>query len=127
MPPKKILVVDDDKEFLEELKETLILNGYDVVGMSESAPALKIARAVSPDLVLLDLKMNEVSGFEIADGLRRMVETSHVPVIAMTGFYTLKEHSWLMNFCDIKKCLKKPFSPLEVISEIKLALEGEGR
>lgn len=125
--PKKILVVDDDKVFLEELKKTLILNGYDVVGMSESAPALKVARAVNPDIVLLDLKMNEMSGFEIADGLRRMAETSRIPVIAMTGFYTLKEHSWLMNFCDIKKCLKKPFSPEEILSEIKSALDGGER
>lgn len=122
MTQKKILIIDDDKEFLEELKETLILNGYDVVGMSESISAIKIAKAVNPDLILLDLKMSAMSGFEVADGLKRIPETSQIPIIAMTGFYTMKEHSWLMNFCDIKKCLKKPFNPQDVITEIELIL-----
>ncbi len=76
-------------------------------------------------MILLDLRMRRTSGFEIADGLKRFLETERIPVIAMTGFYTMKEHSWLMNFCGIKKCLKKPFNPLDVIAEIELAM-GEG-
>jgi len=123
MQTKKVMIVDDDKEFLEELKETLILSGYDVTAVNESVMALKVARAVKPDVILLDLKMRLMSGFEIADGLKHLQETSKVTVIAMTGFYTMKEHSWLMNFCGIRKCLKKPFNPLDVIAEIERVFE----
>ncbi len=124
MASKKVLIVDDDKEFLEELKETLSATGYEVTGVSESVSALKVARTVKPDIILLDLRMRSMSGFEIADGLKRLQETAAIPVIAMTGFYTMKEHSWLMNFCGIKKCLKKPFNPLDVIAEIESALKN---
>ena len=123
MAGQKILVVDDDKEFLEELRALLVRTGYDVTAVSESASAVKIARETKPDLILLDLKMSAVSGFEVAEGLRHFPETRATPIIAMTGFYTVKEHSWLMVFCDIKKCLKKPFNPSDVITEIERVLQ----
>ena len=125
MVRKRVLVIDDDEEFLEELKELLAQTGYEVSDISDSSIALKVARETRPDVILLDLRMRRTSGFEIADGLKRFLETERIPVIAMTGFYTMKEHSWLMNFCGIKKCLKKPFNPLDVIAEIELAM-GEG-
>lgn len=117
------MVVDDDKEFLEELKEMLIFSGYEVTGINDSTIALKVARVVKPDVILLDLRMRSTSGFEIANGLKSLIETSNIPVIAMTGYYTLKEHSWLINFCGIKRCLKKPFNPLDIIAEIEKVME----
>jgi len=123
MVQKKVLIVDDDKEFLEELKEMLAATGYVVTAVGDSVSAVKAARAIIPDVVLLDLRMKQMSGFEVADGLKAYSDTANIPVIAMTGYYTLKEHSWLMNFCGIKKCLKKPFNPLDVIAEIEKVLK----
>ena len=123
MAEKKVLIVDDDKEFLDELKETLALTGYDVTGISDGMSAVKAARAGKPDIIVLDLRMHAMSGFEVADKLKGLPETSGIPVIAMTGYYTLKEHGWLMNFCGIRRCLKKPFSPLDVIAEIENVLK----
>lgn len=125
MAPKQVMIVDDDKEFLEELKELLVRSGYTVIDVNDSMHALKLARDSRPDVILLDLRMRRVSGFEVADGLKRFAETEGIPVIAMTGFYTMKEHSWLMNFCGITKCLKKPFNPLDVIAEIEAAITAE--
>ncbi len=122
MAEKKILIVDDDKEFLDELKETLVLTGYDVTGITDGMSAVKAARVGKPDIIILDLRMHAMSGFEVADKLKGLPETSRIPVIAMTGYYTLKEHAWLMNFCGIRRCLKKPFSPLDVITEIEKVL-----
>ena len=120
---KKILLVDDDKEFLEELKEMLALSGYKVMGVADSVAAVNAARVTKQDAILLDLRMQAMSGFEVADKLKSFPETSRIPVIAMTGFYTLKEHAWLMNFCGIKKCIKKPFNPLDMIAEIEQAIK----
>ena len=126
MAEKRILIVDDDKEFLEELKETLVLTGYDVTGTSDGVSAVKAARTVKPDIIILDLRMHAMSGFEVADRLKAFPETSSIPVIAMTGYYTLKEHAWLMNFCGIKRCLNKPFSPLDIIAEVERVLKENG-
>lgn len=121
---KHILVVDDDKEFLDEIRSMLELSGYEVVGLTESTSVMQTVRKSKPDLVLLDLRMRSMSGFEVANELKSYPDTAGIPIIAMTGFYTMKEQSWLMNFCGIKKCLKKPFKPLDVIGEIEFALSG---
>lgn len=126
MAAKKILIIDDDEELVEELKDMLVSSGYDVTGLTKSISAIEVTRAANPDLILLDLKMNEMSGFEVADALKHLPETSHIPIIAMTGFYVINEPSWLMNFYDIKKCLKKPFSPQDVITRIEEVFSKRG-
>jgi two-component system alkaline phosphatase synthesis response regulator PhoP len=123
MAEKKILIVDDDREFLEEIQATLVATGYKVTTVDDSMAAIRAARVIKPDVILLDLRMKAISGFEIADRLKGFPETSSIPLIAMTGFYTLKEHAWLMNFCGIKRCMRKPFNPLDVIAEIENVLK----
>jgi CheY-like chemotaxis protein len=123
MAKKKIMIVDDDKVFLEELQELLDNAGYEVIGTEGRAPVAEIANSARPDLILLDLRMPEKSGFEVATELKQFNDTADIPIIAMTGFYTTEERSFLMNFCGIKKCLKKPLSPLDVIKEIEWAME----
>jgi CheY-like chemotaxis protein len=119
---KRIMIVDDNKEFLEELKETLELSGYEVVAVEEPEVVLDMANKLNPDLILLDLKMPNKSGFQIADELRRLPELSHTPIIAMTGFFK-DDCGALLNICGINKCLKKPFSPLDVIAQIESAFK----
>jgi CheY-like chemotaxis protein len=125
MAGKKVMVVDDDKVFLDELSKMLTATGYEVTSVNESVSAVKAARVTKPDVILLDLRMRTMSGFEVADRLKGYAEVSSIPIIAITGFYTLKEHAWLMNFCGIKKCIRKPFNPLDVIAEIENVLKAE--
>ncbi|MDD2752390.1 MAG: response regulator [Candidatus Omnitrophica bacterium] len=121
MPDKKVLIVDDDKEFLEELKETLALSGYEMFAVNDSGLALNMATQVRPDVILIDLKMPKKTGFQLADELRHLSGLDHIPIIAMTGFFK-DSYGPLLNICGIKKCLKKPFNPLDIIMEIENAL-----
>lgn len=123
MAKKKILIVDDDKGYLEELNEMLTTAGYDVTAISDGSAAIKAAQAVSPDLILMDLRMPVMSGFEVADRLKALTQTSKIPVIAITGYYTMKEHVWLMKFCGIRRCIKKPANPLDIKAEIESVLK----
>jgi len=59
MPKKKIMVIDDNKEFLEELQELLNLTGYDTVVFSDGTSALKMVSKIKPDVILLDLKLGK--------------------------------------------------------------------
>jgi CheY-like chemotaxis protein len=119
---KTIMIIDDDKEFLEELRETLALSGYALVAVNDATEALSMAAQVKPALILLDLRMPKKSGFEIADDLRRMPEFQNIPIIAMSAFYN-EEYGPLIKMCGIKRCLTKPFNPLDVIAEIEAALQ----
>ena len=124
MSKGRVLIADDDKEFLEELKETLDLSGYEVIGVADSRTVRDTASNTNPDVIVLDLKMTDMNGFEVAEELRRFTSTVGIPVIAMTGFFREDEHISLMNICGIKKCIKKPFNPLDVIAAIEAAIQG---
>jgi DNA-binding response OmpR family regulator len=120
----RVLIVDDDKEFREELRETLDLSGYEVIEVADSRKVQDTASHMSPDVIVLDLKMNEMNGFEVAEELKRFTSTVGIPVIAMTGFFREDEHAPLMSICGISKCIKKPFNPLDVIAAIEAAIQG---
>jgi DNA-binding response OmpR family regulator len=118
---KKVIIVDDDKEFLEEMTETLLSSGYDTISFSDGKRVLEDAPKIKPDVILLDLKMDGMNGFKIANELRRSSEIRKTPIIAITGFYTEKKHRLLIKICGIKKCLIKPINPLDVITAIEYA------
>jgi two-component system sensor histidine kinase/response regulator len=120
----RVLIVDDDKEFLQELRETLDLSGYEVIEVENSRTVQYTASHANPDVIVLDLRMEDMNGFEVAEELKRFTSTVDIPVIAMTGFFREEEHIPLMNICGIKKCIRKPFNPLDVISAIEAAMQG---
>ena len=118
----RILVIDDNVEFLEELKSMLEMGGYDVRTLNDSGEVLNVALEHKPDLILLDLKMSPNSGFQIADETRNSLLLKDVPIVAMTGFFTEKQHFLMMKLCGIKTSILKPFRPVNLISKIEFAL-----
>ena len=118
MANNKLMIVDDDKEFLEELETALGLSGYDLVVFSDALAALERVSEIKPQAVLLDLRMPSMSGFQLADEIRHRSELTNVPIIAMTAQYK-DEYKALMKLCGIEKCLRKPFTPQQVIAEIE--------
>jgi DNA-binding response OmpR family regulator len=121
MDKKRVMIIDDDKEFLEELKDMLELSGYELVAVNDSGTAVEAAKKIKPAVVLLDLKMPQKNGFQIANELRYFSELARIPIIAMSAFYK-DSYKPLLEMCGIKKCLIKPFQPLDVISEIEKTL-----
>lgn len=120
----RVMIVDDDREFLGELKEMLTLSGYEPIAINNPALVLQKAAKIKPAIILLDLKMPEKSGFQVADELRHYSELQNIPIIAMTAFFK-DDYAGIMNICGIKKCLKKPFNPLDVIASIEEELIKE--
>jgi len=118
----RIMLVDDNIELLEELENLLKLGGYDVIAICDGTQVFDVALKNKPDLILLDLKMSPKSGFQIADEIRNSLLLKDVPVIAMTGFFTEKQHFLMMKLCGIKTSILKPFRPLNLITKIEFAL-----
>ena len=119
MQKHKVLIVDDDKEFLEELQETLALSGYDSVAINDSTRAVDTAAKIKPDIILLDLKMDKMSGFVVATRLKQNADTSSIPIIAITGYFLREKLTVFMKVCELETCMEKPFSPLDVINQIE--------
>jgi len=119
---RRILIVDDNVELLEELENMLSMGGYEVTALSDGTRLFDVVLNNKPDLILLDLKMSPKSGFQLADEARNSLLLKDVPVIAMTGFFTEKQHFLMMKLCGIKTSILKPFRPVNLITKIEFAL-----
>ena len=122
MNRNKILILDDDEIFLEELQETLVLSGYNAVAVASGEEALNAIRVMHPDVILLDLRMDGLNGFDVAKELHNYPKTSRIPVIAISGTFVKEDELALVHMYGMKHFLKKPFNPLDVIIEIEKAL-----
>jgi len=83
-----ILLVDDNEMNLDMLSRRLERRGFNVVSATDGRQALTKAYETRPDLILLDMSLPEISGIEVAKVLRKNVETSETPIIALTAYAT---------------------------------------
>ena len=115
---KTVLVVDDESRMVEFIAMNLELEGFRVVRAANGSEALEKASREHPDLVLLDIMMPEMDGFETLEGLR---ETSSVPVIFLTA---KSEEVDRIKGLDLgaDDYITKPFSPRELVSRIRAVL-----
>ncbi|MFH1260070.1 MAG: response regulator [Elusimicrobiota bacterium] len=124
MAKKKVMIIDDNEEFLVELKEVLMLNNLEVVAINDVASVIERAEQTKPDLILVDLKMPKKSGFHIAEELNKIPHLADIPVIVMSGFFTEIEKANLINVYGVQKCIKKTFDPADLVVKIEEVLAG---
>jgi GAF domain-containing protein/DNA-binding response OmpR family regulator/sensor histidine kinase YesM len=120
-----VLVVDDDRHIVSWLKEALTNSGFIVQGAYNGHEALALAREDSPDLILLDLKMPDMDGYEVIRNLRREQITRNIPVIVITGtpFDDDYDHVKILGM-GVEHMLTKPFSVETLVEEIKRVESG---
>lgn len=116
---KSVLVVDDD-EILRNLYEVALLTrGYDVRTASNGAEGVHLARRYLPDLILLDLDMPVMDGWQVLRYLREYRETRRVPVWVISASPTRDEReSWFGEF-TVERVLEKPVSLDDLVAEVE--------
>ncbi|HZL09040.1 MAG TPA: response regulator [Prolixibacteraceae bacterium] len=82
---KKILFIDDNISLLEEILEALKFEGYHVLGASKGFEGIEIAKKEKPDLILCDILMPEMDGFEIYKKIKDNTSTSLIPFVFLTA------------------------------------------
>lgn len=119
---KTILAVDDDIDFLEELKIALELYDYKVMTNADPSDAVRQMQEAKPDCILFDLRMPKKHGFQFSEDVRTDHALRRIPAIAMTGFYT-SDYDVCLDAFGISRILKKPFSPDDAVGMIKSVLK----
>ena len=118
----KILVVDDDPNVQRGLEQTLRQEGYDVVIASDGAEAFRLYGAESPDLVLLDVMLPKLDGYQVAEKIRaEEAGTRHVPIIMLTAEREVEQKVRGLR-AGADDYLIKPFHPAELLARIKSLL-----
>lgn len=85
MNKKKILIVEDEESLLKLESILLTSKGYHVEGVADGKAALEAVKVMHPDLILLDIMLPEIDGFEVCRRIKDDVETQHIPVIMLTA------------------------------------------
>ncbi len=116
-----ILVVDDSEPNLMLLRSILNLDGYRVDTVLSGPEALDLARSEPPDLVLLDVMMPEMSGYDVCRCLKADERTAHVPIIFLTALGDVPERVTGLE-AGGDDYIAKPFHPDELRARIKAAL-----
>ncbi|MFP4029549.1 MAG: two-component system response regulator [Candidatus Brocadiia bacterium] len=125
MAEKKVLLVDDDEEFVEVTKILLENNDYTVVTAHSGKEVQKTTLEEEPDLVILDVMMEtESAGFEAARLLRSEEATKDIPIIMLTAVNEKYPYGFESNeiWLPVDKFFEKPVEPDELLLEVKDSL-----
>ena len=118
---KNILIVDDEPHIVNLVKLSLDKSKYAVSGAYSAREALRIVESQIPDVIIVDIMMPGVNGYELCQALRENIKTKHVPIIILSakGQMNDKLHAIDVGADDY---ITKPFDPMELERRIKLNL-----
>jgi len=115
-----ILVVDDELSLRKLIKTNLVASGYKVTTAKSGEDGLKQAQRAKPDLILTDIKMPGISGWDMLTRLGAILDLKQTPIIMMTAFPRENEENRAQKVAA--DFIVKPFSVSELLSKVKRAL-----
>lgn len=121
MDTKKVLIVDDQPGNVFLLQDRLNREGFKVITAYDGTSGIKVAKDQYPDIILLDVMMPGIDGFEVCREISSDKDTQHIPIILVTALNSSEDtqkgfDSGAFDF------IKKPFNKIELLSRVKAAL-----
>jgi two-component system alkaline phosphatase synthesis response regulator PhoP len=120
--PAVILVVDDNRENLELLEAYLEDIDCRAIPASDGPEALEIVKNDKPDLILLDIMMPKMSGFEVCRRVKNDPATSHIPIIMVTALNEFGDMQRAVD-CGTDDFVSKPVNKIELLTRVKTMLK----
>ena len=121
MTPRKIVMIEDSKAASTVLKDVLAAEGHTVLHAADGISGLALARREKPDLVLLDLLLPKLNGYDVCNALMRDNLTRHIPVLIISTLDT-PESIQKTKQCGARNFMKKPYQLDDLLREIKRLL-----
>ncbi len=118
----RVVCVEDEPEMIDLIRLILSRKGYEVFGANGGVEALKVIKEVKPHLILLDLMMPDVDGWEVYQQLKATPEVSDTPVIVVTAKAQSIDKVLGLHIAKVDDYISKPFSPQELIDSISQVL-----
>ena len=115
----RILVVDDELAIIKLLRANLQADGYEVLAAMDGAEALQIVERESPDLIILDIMMPKMDGFEVC---RRLREWSQIPIIMLSARSDEADKVTCLDL-GADDYLSKPFGVTELLARVSAVLQ----
>ncbi|HEY6074824.1 MAG TPA: response regulator, partial [Anaerolineales bacterium] len=119
---KRILCVEDEQEMIDLIRLILGRRGFEVKGAEGGIQGLKQIREEIPDLVLLDLMMPDMDGWEVYQQMKADEKTRHIPVIVVTAKAQNIDRVLALHIAKVDDYITKPFSPQELLQSVEKVL-----
>lgn len=122
---KRILCVEDEQEMIDLIRLILGRRGFEVKGAEGGVEGLRLIRQDLPDLVLLDLMMPDMDGWEVYQQMKADEKTRHIPVIVVTAKAQNIDRVLAMHIAKVDDYITKPFSPQELLQSVEKVLGAQ--
>jgi DNA-binding response OmpR family regulator len=119
---KRVLCIEDEAEMIDLIRLILSRRGFDVKGAAGGLEGLELVRKEKPDLVLLDLMMPDMDGWEVYQQMKADEATRDIPVIVVTAKAQSIDKVLGLHIAKVDDYIAKPFSPQELLASIDTVL-----
>jgi DNA-binding response OmpR family regulator len=119
---RRVLLADDDPSLLRLISTTLGSEDFDLFQASDGQEALEAARAERPDLILLDINMPRLDGFQVCHALKQDPQTAGIKVVMLSARGSEADRARGRE-CGAEDYFVKPFSPIQLLNRVYALLE----
>jgi two-component system cell cycle response regulator DivK len=121
----RILVIEDNEDNRRIIRDLLTSLGYELIEAADGMEGVAMAQSHRPDLILMDIQLPEMDGYEATRRIRAIPELADVPIIAVTS-YALSGDEVKARDAGCNGYVAKPFSPRELLAKIREFLPDAG-
>jgi two-component system cell cycle response regulator DivK len=115
---KRILVIEDTEDNRQIIRDLLSSVGYELIEAADGVAGVALAQKERPDLILMDIQLPEIDGYEATRRIRAVPELAKVPIIAVTS-YALSGDEAKTREAGCDGYVAKPFSPRQLLAKIR--------
>lgn len=119
---RRILCIEDESEMIDLIRLILSRRGFDVKGASGGREGLRMVKEELPDLVLLDLMMPDMDGWEVYQQMKADESTRQIPVIVITAKAQSIDKVLGLHIAKVDDYIAKPFSPQDLLKSVEKVL-----
>lgn len=119
---KRILIIEDTEDNRQILRDLLSAAGYDLLEAVDGESGLAMASAHRPDLILMDIQLPQIDGYEATRRIKADPALRHIPIVAVTS-YALSGDEEKTRAAGCEGYIAKPFSPRELLAKVRAFLD----
>ncbi|MBX3003516.1 MAG: response regulator [Anaerolineales bacterium] len=124
---RKVVCVEDEQEMIDLMRLILSRRGFEVLGANGGVKGLALIRAEKPDIVLLDLMMPEMDGWQVYQQLKADPATEHIPVVVVTAKAQNIDKVLGLHIAKVDDYISKPFSLQELVDRVEAVLARQSQ
>ena len=121
---KRILIIEDQEDNRAIMRDLLTGAGFELIEAVDGEEGVKLAQSERPDLILMDIQLPVIDGYEATRRIKAIVELKSIPIIAVTS-YALSGDEAKTRAAGCDAYVAKPFSPRQLLAKVREFLPGE--